>query len=193
MEKPQSSRINRFVVPMTIMLTFISFWRAAAIVLADLGSSAYYVGGITEKAIGKSAPQVRNYVSPHQSRYRLPASHHRHQPRQCLHARRSLRVWGGLELCDESPGRLGAPIQGARSRALESAAQHTPKEDGDSCRLGSDYIGVVFAGRHQLIDEDNSNHLRSSFHSHLLYCFFSFRETLRTERTAQTKTRRSRD
>src|SRR2546425_2333223 len=56
MEKPQSPRINRFVVPVTVMLTFISFWRAAAIVLADLGSSAYYVGGITEKAIGKSAP-----------------------------------------------------------------------------------------------------------------------------------------
>ena len=56
MEKPHSSRINRFVVPVTILLTFISFWRAAAIVLADLGSSAYYVGGIAEKAIGKSAP-----------------------------------------------------------------------------------------------------------------------------------------
>src|SRR2546430_13358818 len=56
MEKPQSSRINRFVVPVTILLTFISFWRAAAIVLSDLGSSAYYIGGIAEKAIGKSAP-----------------------------------------------------------------------------------------------------------------------------------------
>src|SRR5436190_22960010 len=56
MEKPQSSRINRFVVPVTILLTFISFWRAAVIVLSDLGSSAYYVGGIAEKAIGKSAP-----------------------------------------------------------------------------------------------------------------------------------------
>lgn len=56
MEKPQPSRINRFVVPVTILLTFISFWRAAAIVLSDLGSSAYYVGGIAEKAIGKSAP-----------------------------------------------------------------------------------------------------------------------------------------
>jgi amino acid transporter len=38
------------------MLTFISFWRAAAIVLADLGSSAYYAGGIAEQAIGKAAP-----------------------------------------------------------------------------------------------------------------------------------------
>ena len=38
------------------MLSFISFWRAAAIVLSDLGSSAYYVGGDAEKVIGKSAP-----------------------------------------------------------------------------------------------------------------------------------------
>jgi amino acid transporter len=38
------------------MLTFISFWRAAAIVLCDLGSSAFYVGGITERAIGRAAP-----------------------------------------------------------------------------------------------------------------------------------------
>ena len=38
------------------MLTFISFWRAAAVVLNDLGSSAFYAGGIAEEAIGKSAP-----------------------------------------------------------------------------------------------------------------------------------------
>ncbi len=38
------------------MLTFISFWRAAAIVLNDLGSSAFYAGGISEEAVGKSAP-----------------------------------------------------------------------------------------------------------------------------------------
>jgi amino acid transporter len=40
----------------TVMLSFISFWRAAAIVLSDLASSAYYVGGDTEKVIGRSAP-----------------------------------------------------------------------------------------------------------------------------------------
>jgi amino acid transporter len=38
------------------MLSFISFWRAAAIVLNDLGSSAFYAGGISEQLIGKSAP-----------------------------------------------------------------------------------------------------------------------------------------
>src|SRR6266851_2374678 len=42
-------------VATTVMLSFISFWRAAAIVLSDLASSAYYVGGDTEKVIGKSA------------------------------------------------------------------------------------------------------------------------------------------
>lgn len=40
----------------TALLTFISFWRAAAIVLNDLASSAYYAGGIAEQAIGKAAP-----------------------------------------------------------------------------------------------------------------------------------------
>lgn len=38
------------------MLSFISFWRGAAIVLSDLGSSAFYAGGIAEQAIGESAP-----------------------------------------------------------------------------------------------------------------------------------------
>jgi len=53
--KPQSSRV-RLVVASSVMLTFISFWRAAAIVLNDLGSSAFYAGGIAEEAVGKSAP-----------------------------------------------------------------------------------------------------------------------------------------
>src|SRR5882672_923540 len=39
-----------------VMLSFISFWRAAAIVLSDMASSAYYVGGIAETAVGKAAP-----------------------------------------------------------------------------------------------------------------------------------------
>src|SRR3954463_2683146 len=38
------------------MLSFISFWRAAAIVLSDLASSAFYAGGIAGHAIGDSAP-----------------------------------------------------------------------------------------------------------------------------------------
>ena len=38
------------------MLSFISFWRAAAIVLCDLASTAYYIGGIVEQAVGPAAP-----------------------------------------------------------------------------------------------------------------------------------------
>jgi amino acid transporter len=51
-----ASGTTKVVVATTVMLSFISFWRAAAIVLSDLASSAYYVGGIAETAIGKSAP-----------------------------------------------------------------------------------------------------------------------------------------
>lgn len=49
-------RVTKVVVATSVMLTFISFWRAAAIVLNDLGSSAFYVGGIAEQAIGRAAP-----------------------------------------------------------------------------------------------------------------------------------------
>src|SRR5512135_1804206 len=52
---PESNRV-RIVVATTVMLTFISYWRAAAVVLNDLGSSAFYAAGIAERAIGKSAP-----------------------------------------------------------------------------------------------------------------------------------------
>jgi amino acid transporter len=47
---------TKVIVATSVMLSFISFWRAAAIVLNDLGSSAYYVGGIAEQAVGRSAP-----------------------------------------------------------------------------------------------------------------------------------------
>ena len=52
----RTTTTTKVVVATTVMLSFISFWRAAAIVLSDLASSAYYVGGIAETAIGKSAP-----------------------------------------------------------------------------------------------------------------------------------------
>jgi len=52
----QRTATVKVVVATTVMLSFISFWRAAAIVLSDLASSAYYVGGIAETAVGKSAP-----------------------------------------------------------------------------------------------------------------------------------------
>jgi amino acid transporter len=49
-------RQAKVIVATSVMLSFISFWRAAAIVLNDLGSSAYYVGGIAEQAVGRAAP-----------------------------------------------------------------------------------------------------------------------------------------
>ena len=55
LESSRRPAVKVFVAT-TVMLTFISFWRAAAIVLSDLASSAYYAGGDAEKVIGKSAP-----------------------------------------------------------------------------------------------------------------------------------------
>jgi len=51
----RSNKINVLLVT-SVALSFISFWRAAAIVLCDLASTAYYIGGISEQAIGKAAP-----------------------------------------------------------------------------------------------------------------------------------------
>src|SRR5579883_1021613 len=55
---PSSARslTPKVVVATTVALTFISFWRGASIVLADLASSAFYAGGAAEQAIGKAAP-----------------------------------------------------------------------------------------------------------------------------------------
>ena len=52
---PQSDRV-RIVVASSVMLTFITYWRAAAVILNDLGSSAFYAGGIAEQAFGPTAP-----------------------------------------------------------------------------------------------------------------------------------------
>src|SRR4249920_818060 len=47
---------QRVLIASTAMLTFISFWRAAAVVLNDMGSSAFYAGAIAEHFVGKTAP-----------------------------------------------------------------------------------------------------------------------------------------
>ena len=52
----QQQRKIDIVLVTSVALSFISFWRAAAIVLCDLASTAYYIGGISEQAIGKAAP-----------------------------------------------------------------------------------------------------------------------------------------
>jgi amino acid transporter len=46
----------KVVIATTVALAFISFWRGASIVLADLASSAFYAGGAAEQAVGKAAP-----------------------------------------------------------------------------------------------------------------------------------------
>jgi len=51
-----SSGPQRVLVATTAMLAFISFWRVAAIVLNDMGSSAFYAGAISEHFVGKTAP-----------------------------------------------------------------------------------------------------------------------------------------
>ncbi len=48
--------LAQVLVATTAMLAFISYWRAAAIVLNDLGSSAFYAGAIAEHFVGKTAP-----------------------------------------------------------------------------------------------------------------------------------------
>src|SRR6201981_3939862 len=46
----------RVLIASTAMLAFITFWQAAAVVLNDMGSSAFYAGAIAEHFVGKTAP-----------------------------------------------------------------------------------------------------------------------------------------
>src|SRR5215467_2602077 len=54
--KSAGPSIPNVLIATTAMLAFISFWRAAAVVLNDMGSSAFYAGAIAENFIGKTAP-----------------------------------------------------------------------------------------------------------------------------------------
>lgn len=49
-------KFKQVFVLSTAMLSFISFWKAASIVLCDFGSSAYYAGGIAMNAFGPAFP-----------------------------------------------------------------------------------------------------------------------------------------
>src|SRR5256712_9792448 len=49
-------RAAQVIIVSSVMFTFISYWRTAAVVLCDLASTAYYIGGIVEQSIGKAAP-----------------------------------------------------------------------------------------------------------------------------------------
>src|SRR3954447_17076755 len=57
-EASQPRRKQQLVIVSSVALSFISFWRAAAIVLNDLASTCYYIGGISEQAIGEAGPWV---------------------------------------------------------------------------------------------------------------------------------------
>src|SRR3954471_1876030 len=60
-DKPATRSVGRaaqVVVVSSVMFTFISFWRTAAVVLCDMSSTVYYVGAIVENEIGKAAPWV---------------------------------------------------------------------------------------------------------------------------------------
>ena len=50
------ARAAKVIIVSSVMFTFISYWRTAAVVLCDLASTAYYIGGIVETAIGPAAP-----------------------------------------------------------------------------------------------------------------------------------------
>src|ERR1700745_1104843 len=52
----QTAGAPRVLIASTAMLAFITFWQAAAVVLNDMGSSAFYAGAIAEHFIGKTAP-----------------------------------------------------------------------------------------------------------------------------------------
>src|SRR5262245_36384433 len=49
-------RAAHVIVVGSVMFTFISFGKTAAVVLCDLASTAYYIGAIVESAIGPAAP-----------------------------------------------------------------------------------------------------------------------------------------
>jgi amino acid transporter/nucleotide-binding universal stress UspA family protein len=49
-------RPAQIIIVSSVMFSFISYWRTAAVVLCDLASTAYYIGGIVEQAIGPAAP-----------------------------------------------------------------------------------------------------------------------------------------
>ncbi len=54
--RDQIKRTAQVIVVSSVMLTFISYWRTAAVVLCDLASTAYYIGGIVEQSVGPAAP-----------------------------------------------------------------------------------------------------------------------------------------
>src|SRR6266403_4719658 len=50
------ARAAQVIIVSSVMFSFISYWRMAAVVLCDLASTAYYIGAIVEQSIGAAAP-----------------------------------------------------------------------------------------------------------------------------------------
>src|SRR5579875_745079 len=49
-------RPTQVIIVSSVMFSFIGYWRTAAVVLCDLASTSYYIGGIVEQSIGSAAP-----------------------------------------------------------------------------------------------------------------------------------------
>ena len=79
----------KVMVATTVMLSFISFWRAAAIVLSDLASSAYYAGGIAETQSANPRPGSSSPIML----FSLCGA--RHLCRELQHVRARRRLQGG--------------------------------------------------------------------------------------------------
>ena len=54
---PFSSSTAKVVVATTVALSFISFWRGAAIVLSDLASTMFYIGAALLMVLFLLSPQ----------------------------------------------------------------------------------------------------------------------------------------
>jgi amino acid transporter/nucleotide-binding universal stress UspA family protein len=50
------ARAAQVIIVSSVMFSFISYWRTAAVVLCDLAATAYYIGAIVEQAVGPAAP-----------------------------------------------------------------------------------------------------------------------------------------
>src|SRR5690348_17832652 len=69
-QKPEplaAKTMPRVLLATTALLSFISFWRAAAVVLNDMGSSAFYAGAIAEHFVGKTDRKSTRLNSSHPS------------------------------------------------------------------------------------------------------------------------------
>jgi amino acid transporter/nucleotide-binding universal stress UspA family protein len=52
----RAARPIQVLIVGSVLFSFISYWRTAAIVLSDMASTAYYIGGIVEQNIGPAMP-----------------------------------------------------------------------------------------------------------------------------------------